>query len=93
MSDINDLVSNILKQVNNSDTATTNSASTTQASTSNEKTSTSSTSSNGKQYGVKDYPLYQKHRDIIKTPSGKNKLLIKKQRLFGKNLFIRGRKS
>lgn len=71
MSDINDLVSNILKQVNNSDTATTNLASTTQTSTSNEKTSTSSTSSNGKQYGVKDYPLYQKHRDIIKTPSGK----------------------
>ncbi|MCH4165293.1 MAG: diol dehydratase small subunit [Lentilactobacillus diolivorans] len=24
-----------------------------------------------KKYGVDDYPLYKKHRDIIKTPSGK----------------------
>lgn len=60
MSDINDLVANILKQVNNSDTASTGS------------TNSSSTSvSDGNQYGVKDYPLYEKHRDIIRTPSGK----------------------
>lgn len=55
MSDINDLVKNILKQVNQSDgvTATTDSHS-------------------KKQYGVEDYPLYEQHRDIIKTPSGKS---------------------
>lgn len=57
MSDINDLVSNILKQVNNSDTTST--------------TFTGTSVQNDKQYGVEDYPLYEKHRDIIKTPSGK----------------------
>lgn len=62
MSDINELVSNILKQVDNSDTA----------STQYTGTANDSLSSAGKQYGVEDYPLYQKHRDIIKTPSGKS---------------------
>lgn len=57
MSDINELVSNILNQVNNSDTASTQ--------------ATHDTLTSDKQYGVADYPLYEKHRDIIKTPSGK----------------------
>lgn len=59
MSDINDIVSSVLSQINNADTAPTKS------------TNYSNASASGKQYGVADYPLYQKHRDIIKTPSGK----------------------
>ncbi|WP_085650368.1 diol dehydratase small subunit [Limosilactobacillus reuteri] len=61
MSDLNDLVSSIVKQIDNQSVSSSKS----------EKNNPSSTVEKH-EYGVKDYPLYEKHRDIIKTPSGKS---------------------
>lgn len=61
MSDLNDLVSSIVKQMGN------------QNDSSNRKTKdTNSNASQNTKYGVKDYPLYEKHHDAIRTPSGKS---------------------
>lgn len=62
MSDLNDLVSSIVKQMG--DQAG-------QPASSNAH-STNSVAPKGGKYGVKDYPLYEKHHDEIKTPSGKS---------------------
>lgn len=62
MSDLNDLVSSIVKQMG--DQAG-------QPASSNAH-STNSAAPKGGKYGVKDYPLYEKHHDEIKTPSGKS---------------------
>ena len=57
MSEVDDLVAKIMAQMGNS-------------SSSDSSTSATSTN-NGKEMTADDYPLYQKHRDLVKTPSGK----------------------
>lgn len=58
MSEVDDLVAKIMAQMGNSSSA-------------NSSTGTSTTSTS-KEMTADDYPLYQKHRDLVKTPKGHN---------------------
>ena len=58
MSEVDDLVAKIMAQMGNSSAA-------------NSNTSTSTTGTT-KEMTADDYPLYQKHRDLVKTPKGHN---------------------
>ncbi|WP_076459904.1 diol dehydratase small subunit [Limosilactobacillus caccae] len=55
MSEVDDLVAKIMAQMGNN---------------SSSASSTSAATSTGKEMTADDYPLYQKHRDLVKTPKG-----------------------
>ena len=61
MSEVDDLVAKIMAQMGNSS-----------SSDSSTSTSTTSTKSTNKEMTADDYPLYQKHRNLVKTPKGHN---------------------
>jgi len=64
MSEIDDLVAKVARELG---------AQSNSSSTNSSATSTSSTSSNnGEELGAKDYPLYSKHPELVHSPSGKS---------------------
>ncbi|GEP24225.1 MAG: diol dehydratase small subunit [Lentilactobacillus diolivorans] len=66
MSEVDELVSKILSQLNNGD-----SSQSTGTTTASSVTPTSSPANSGKTFDKGDYPLFRKHPDDVKTPTGK----------------------
>lgn len=62
MSEVDDLVAKIMAQMGNS--------------SSSDSSASATSTNNGKEMTADDYPLYQKHRDLVKTPSGRNLMTL-----------------
>lgn len=69
MTEINDLISKIVNNVQ--DEQANNSSSTATATASSQSTNTN-TASSGKTMTQADYPFFQKHPDLVNAPTGKN---------------------
>lgn len=64
MSEIDDLVARVANQLKSEGASNSSSAST--------YTSSTPTQDSGKELGVSDYPLYKKHPELVKSPSGQS---------------------